>query len=42
MNEIDDYLYDGLKDKYGLKLTTEQMDEIIQQAMHLAQRRKIV
>lgn len=42
MNEIDDYLYDGLKDKYGLKLTAEQMDEIIQQAMHLAQRRKIV
>jgi len=42
MNEIDDYLYDGLKDKYSLMLTTDQMDEIIRQAMHLAQRRKIV
>lgn len=42
IDEIDDYLYDGLKHKFGLKLTTDQMDEIIRQAMQLANRRKIV
>jgi type I restriction enzyme R subunit len=36
MNDIDDYLYDQIKGKQGVALSTEQMDEIIERAMQLA------
>lgn len=36
MNDIDDYLYDQIKGKQGMALSTEQMDEIIERAMQLA------
>lgn len=36
-NEIDDYLYDIVKGEKGLKLTTEQMDNIINTSMRLAE-----
>jgi type I restriction enzyme R subunit len=39
MNEIDDYLYDELKDARGVALSTEEMDEIIEKAMQLARHR---
>jgi len=39
MNEIDDYLYDEAKDKKGVALTTDEMDEIIERSMQLARYR---
>lgn len=39
MNEIDDYLYDVVRDRAGLNLTTEQMDGIIEASMKLAKYR---
>jgi type I restriction enzyme R subunit len=36
MNDIDDYLYDQVRGKQGIALSTEQMDEIIERAMQLA------
>lgn len=37
MNEIDDYLYDVVKAERGLDLSLEQMDEVIEVAMKLAE-----
>ena len=39
MNEIDDYLYDELKGRQGIALTTVEMDEIIEKTMQLARHR---
>jgi type I restriction enzyme R subunit len=39
MNEIDDYLYDVVKDEWEVDLSTEQMDEIIKKSMQLARHR---
>ena len=39
MNDIDDYLYDEIKNSYGVTLSTEQMDEIIERTMKLAKNR---
>ena len=39
MNEIDDYLYDELKDARGIALSTEEMDQIIEKTMQLARHR---
>ena len=36
---IDDYIYDELKDAKGLELTTQQMDEIQESLMTIAERR---
>ncbi len=38
--KIDDYLYDELKDKQGIELTTKQMDEIIDKTMQIAKSRR--
>ncbi|SMG64400.1 type I site-specific deoxyribonuclease, HsdR family [methanotrophic bacterial endosymbiont of Bathymodiolus sp.] len=40
MNDIDDYLYDEIKDKQGLPLGLEQMDEIIEKTMQAAKHRR--
>lgn len=39
MNEIDDYLYDEVKGRQGIALTTAEMDEIIEKTMPLARHR---
>lgn len=39
MNEIDDYLYDEVKDARGIPLSTDEMDEIIEKTMQLARHR---
>ncbi|OPY79884.1 MAG: Type-1 restriction enzyme R protein [Syntrophorhabdus sp. PtaU1.Bin058] len=39
MNDIDDFLYDEIKDKRGIALDAEQMDEIIERIMQLARHR---
>lgn len=39
MNEIDDYLYDEVKDARGIALSTDEMDEIIEKTMQLARHR---
>ena len=39
MNEIDDYLYDNVKDARGIPLSTEEMDQIIEKTMPLARHR---
>lgn len=39
MNEIDDYLYDEIKEGQGVPLSTGEMDEIIEKAMQLARHR---
>lgn len=39
MNELDDYLYDDVKGKKGIALTTTEMDEIIEKTMQLARHR---
>lgn len=39
MNEIDDYLYDEVKGKKGVQLTTGEMDDIIDRTMQLARHR---
>jgi len=39
MNDIDDYLYDVVKRGRGVKLNTDQMDEIIERSMQLARHR---
>ncbi len=38
-DEIDDFLYDEIKGRWGIPLSTEQMDDIIERVMYLAQRR---
>lgn len=42
MNEIDDYLYDEVKGKKGVMLTTGEMDDIIDRTMQLARHRMVV
>ena len=42
MNEIDDYLYDEVKDKKGVQLSTGEMDDIIDRTMQLARHRMAV
>ena len=42
MNDIDDFLYDEIRSNRGIKLSTEQMDGIIERSMQLARNRKIV
>lgn len=39
MNDIDDYLYDEIKDTRGFELGLDQMDEIIERSMQLARHR---
>lgn len=39
INDIDDYLYDQLKGKQNVPLTTAEMDEIIHRSMELARHR---
>ena len=39
MNDLDDYLYDEIRGSRDIKLTTEQMDEIINRVMQLARHR---
>lgn len=40
MNDIDDFLYDEVKEQYGLTLSLEQMDEIIEKTMQVAKHRR--
>jgi type I restriction enzyme R subunit len=42
MNEIDDYLYDEMKEKKQIPLSTEEMDSIIAKTMALAKHRMVV
>ena len=39
INDIEDYLYDEVKAKRRIELSTEQMDEIIEQTMRVARKR---
>ncbi|MFP4040806.1 MAG: type I restriction endonuclease subunit R [Desulfosudaceae bacterium] len=39
IDDIDDYLYDEIRGKRGINLSTEQMDAIIEQSMKLARNR---
>ena len=39
MNDMDDYLYDEIRGKRGIALTTAEMDEIINRSMQLARHR---
>ena len=39
MNEMDDFLYDEIRGKRGIPLSTEEMDEIINRSMQLARHR---
>ena len=39
MNDIDDFLYDEVKEQYGVTLNLEQMDEIIEKTMQVAKSR---
>ena len=41
MNEIDDYLYDEVKDAKGIALSTTEMDGIIEKTMQLARHRMV-
>jgi type I restriction enzyme R subunit len=42
MNEIDDYLYDEVKGRQQIPLSTVQMDSIIEKTMQLARHRMVV
>jgi type I restriction enzyme R subunit len=42
INDIEDFLYDEIKGKRKVELSTDQMDEIIERSMQLAYNRKIV
>lgn len=39
MNDIDDYLYDHVKDQHSIDLSLDQMDEIIERSMQVASHR---
>jgi type I restriction enzyme R subunit len=39
IDDIDDYLYDEIRGNREIPLSTEQMDEIIEQSMKLARNR---
>lgn len=41
INDIDDLLYDEVKEQYGLMLSLEQMDEIIEKTMQIAKHRRV-
>lgn len=41
INDIDDLLYDEVKEQYGLMLSLEQMDEIIEKTMQVAKHRRV-
>jgi type I restriction enzyme R subunit len=40
INDIDDFLFDDIKDRYGISLSLDQMDEIIEKAMQIARRQR--
>lgn len=40
MNDIDDFLYDEVKEQYSVALSLEQMDEIIEKTMQVAKHRR--
>ncbi len=40
INDIDDFLFDKVKQEYGIALSLEQMDEIIEKTMQIAKHRK--
>lgn len=40
MNDIDDFFYDEFKEQYGVTLSLEQMDEIIEKTMQVAKHRR--
>lgn len=42
MNEIDDYLYDEVKGRQNIPLSTDQMDSIIEKTMQLARHRMVL
>lgn len=42
IDDIDDYLYDEVKGNRGIKLTVEEMDEIIGDMMQLARTRRLL
>jgi hypothetical protein len=39
MNDIDDYLYDVLRDQHDIHFHQDEMDKIIQESLQLARRR---
>jgi len=39
MNDIDDYLYDQVKDRHGIELSPGRMDEIIERSMRIGRHR---
>ncbi len=40
INDVDDFLFDELKNRYGIELSLEQMDEIIEKTMFIAKARR--
>lgn len=40
INDIDDFLFDEVKDKYSIALSTLQMDDIIEKSMSIAKNRR--
>lgn len=40
INEIDDFFYDEIENKFGVKLNSHQMDEIIEKTMQIAENRR--
>lgn len=40
MNDMDDFFYDEVKDKFDMALSLEQMDEIIEKTMQIAKSRR--
>ena len=42
VNEIDDYLYDELMAKRGIKLSFDQMDDIIEKVLQVAKHRSLI
>jgi type I restriction enzyme R subunit len=42
IDDIDDFLYDELRGGRGIKLTTEEMDELIEDMMQLARSRRLL
>ena len=41
VDAIDDYLFDEIKDKKGVDLSLEQMDELIERTMQVARNRRV-
>ena len=40
IDDIDDFFYDEVKDKFGIALCLEQMDKIIEKTMQIAKSRR--